>query len=358
MNTFPIRSDAVSLAVTETGGHLSDVIFTLADGRSIRPMHTAPWHDEALPVDTPPMIRMLRGDFFCAPFGANDIMGGEAHGASANGRWLRRDSDRDWVEAALDETILGATLTKRVSLRPGEAMIYQRHTFTGGDGRIPVAHHAMLYARYPLKIAFAPRIFAGTAPGAIEVPPAGRSLLAYPQEITDLTAAATAAGSTVDLTTYPGPHGYEDVWMLVADAKPSFAWTAPTCADEGWVWFGLKNPRVLPSTIIWMSNGGRNYAPWNGRHDRVIGLEEVCSYFHLGHAASTADNPFSARGIPTTVTLRPDEPLSISYAFGVAGVPTSFGRVVDIRAVEGGVLIIDDRGSEAFAACDLSFVTG
>ena len=320
-------------------------------------MHTAPWYDEALPSGTPPMLRMLRGDFFCAPFGANDILHGEPHGASANGRWVRRASGPDWVEAVLDQPILGATLTKRVSLRPGEAVVYQRHTFAGGNGRIPVAHHAMLYARHPLKLAFAPRIFAGTPPGVIEVPPAGHSLLAYPQEIADLTAAATAGDATVDLTAYPGPHGYEDVWMVVANRMPPFAWTAATCAEEGWAWFGLKNQSVLPSTTVWMSNGGRNYAPWNGRHDRVIGLEEVCSYFHLGHAASIGDNPLSARGIPTAVTLVPDAPLSISYAFGLAPVTTTFGRVTDIRAAEGGVLIADDLGGEVFAACDLSFVT-
>jgi hypothetical protein len=357
MNTFAIRSDAASLEVTETGGHLSDVTFWLADGRRVAPMHTAPWYHEALPADTPPMMRVLRGDFFCAPFGENDVIGGPPHGASASGRWVRRASGKDWVEAVLDETILGATMTKQVSLRQGEAMVYQRHTFHGGSGRIPVAHHAMLYAKDELKLAFAPRVFAGTPPGVIEVPPAGRSLLAYPQEIGDLTAARTADGGTVDLTTYPGPSGYEDIWMVASDAKLPFAWTAATCTREGWVWFSIKNPRALPSTTMWMSNGGRDYAPWSGRHARVIGLEETCGYFHLGHAASIAENPLSARGIPTAVTLRPDVSLTISYAFGLAAAPATFGGVADIHAAQGGVVITDVRGGEVFAACDLSFVT-
>jgi hypothetical protein len=72
MNTFPLRSDAASLAVTETGGHLPDVTFRFSDGRYVSPMRTAPWYDEAPPADTPPMIRILRGNFFCAPFGIND----------------------------------------------------------------------------------------------------------------------------------------------------------------------------------------------------------------------------------------------------------------------------------------------
>ena len=68
MKQFPLRSDRASLAVTETGGHLSDVVFVLADGRQVSPMHTAPWANEELPEDTPPILRVLRGDFFCAPF--------------------------------------------------------------------------------------------------------------------------------------------------------------------------------------------------------------------------------------------------------------------------------------------------
>lgn len=357
MKIYQVQSDAVSLGVTEVGGHLSDVTFRFRDGRNVSPMHTAPWHDEPLPADTPPMMRMLRGDFFCAPFGASDVIGGDLHGPSANGHWSLTASEPDRIVVALDATILGATLTKHVSLHPGQTMVYERHTFTGGDGRIPVAHHAMLRAGHKLKLGFAPHRFAGTPPEAVEVPPAGRSLLAYPQEFTDLTSAEAADGRKVDLTTYPTEHGYEDVWMLSSEPNRPFAWTAATSAEEGWVWFSLKNPHVLPSTVVWMSNGGRNDAPWSGRHDRVIGLEEGCTYFGQGHAASIAPNPIADRGIATAVTLRPDAPLAISYAFGLAPVANTFGAVADVRAVERGVLLTDQHGAEVFSECDLSFVT-
>src|SRR5262245_51611944 len=72
LKTLPISSDRVSLALTEMGGHLSDVTFVLDEGHRVSPMHTAPWtHDEVAP-ETDPILRVLRGDFFCAPFGPND----------------------------------------------------------------------------------------------------------------------------------------------------------------------------------------------------------------------------------------------------------------------------------------------
>ena len=357
MHTFPLKSDAVSLSVTETGAQLSDVIFTLPDGRQVAPMHTAPWTDEMLEPDIPPMLRVLRGDFLCAPFGANDVVAGQDHGQTANGTWRLASHDGRIVDATLDGEVMGARVDLHVEVRPGQPAIYQRHTFTGGEGRLPVGHHAMLKAGKPLTLAFSPWTWAATPPDPIEVPPAGRSLLAYPQEIRDLSAARLAEGGTADLTVYPFAASHEDLWMLASSPKVPFAWSAATCPESGWVWFSLKDPRILPCTILWLSNGGRAYAPFSSRHRGVIGIEEVCSYFHLGHAASIADNPLSARGVLTAIALRPKSYVTFSYAFGLAQAPVGFGAVAAIHPAEGGIVLSDRAGRETFAACDPSFVT-
>ena len=358
MEVFPLRSDAVSLAVTATGGHLGDVVFRMSDGRRVAPMHTAPWIDEPLPEDLPPMQRILRGDFFCAPFGASNIIPTErrGHGTPANGEWRVQASGEGWLDALLTGEVMGATLTKHIELRPGEAMVYERHTFSGGEGRLPIAHHAMLKAETELRLGFSPWVWAATPPKPHEEPPTGTSMLAYPQRLFSLRTAVRPDGRPVDLTVYPSVDGHEDLWMLASDASRPFSWTAATCPAGGWVWFSLKNPRVLPGTVNWLSNGGRTFPPFSGRHRGVIGLEEVCAYFAYGHAASTSANPLAAMGIPTSVELRRDASLSISYAFGVAPVPAGFGAVADILPEDGGVVLVDDDGLETFAACDLSFV--
>ena len=98
--------------------------------------------------------------------------------------------------------------------------------------------------------------------------------------------------------------------------------------------------------------------PLERQHRRAIGLEEICGYFHLGHAASVADNPVAASGSPTAVQLVPDAPLNLSYMFGLAAVPPGFGTVRDIVSAPGGVRLTDIAGKQVFAACDLSFITG
>ena len=332
MKLFPLRSDRVSLAVTETGGHLSDVTFMLPDGRQVSPMHVAPWANEILADDTPPILRVLRGDFFCAPFGSSDLIPGETrvHGLPANGAWRLAGTSANALDAVLDGEVMGATVTKHVEVRPGETIVYQRHTLAGGSGRLPIGHHAMLRAESPLQLGFAPWTVALTPPEPVETPPHGRPLLANDQIITDLKKAKRVGGGTADLTIFPTAEGFEAIWMLISDQAPAFAWTAATAADEGWVWFSLKNQRVLPQTLLWLSNGGRDYPPWNGRHRRAIGLEEICGYFHLSHARSIADNPVAAGGSPTAVDLRPDAPLIVSYMFGLAAIPPGFGAVTDI----------------------------
>lgn len=355
---WTVASDSAAFGVTETGAHLDTVTFTLADGRKIQPMHTAPWEREVLPADLDPVLRVLRGDFFCAPFGASDVIPTErrAHGLPANGRWRLMGQTSTLLELALDGDVMGATITGRYEVLPGHAAVYQRHTVTGGSGRLPMAHHAMLKAEPPLRLAFGPHVWAGTPEAAPEMPPNGRAILAYPQDVTDLRAARLADGGSADLTTYPFAEGHEDLWMVATDGKAPFGWTAATSPD-GWVWFALKDPRVLPSTVLWLSNGGRSYAPWSSRHRHVIGIEEARSYFAGGHAASIADNPLSRRGIPTAFALVPDGCLVINYIFGVAPVPRGFGAVADIRADGDGIRITDTGERRIHAPVALSYLS-
>jgi len=133
------------------------------------------------------------------------------------------------------------------------------------------------------------------------------------------------------------------------------AWTAVCCPKAGYLWFALKDPGTLASTVLWFSNGGRHYAPWNGRHRRVLGLEEITGYFHFGQAQSAAPNPLSRKGIPTVLHLKPDDPVAVNYVMGVASIPAEFRRVRTIQATDGGILIKSASGRSVFHPVSLDF---
>jgi len=152
-------------------------------------------------------------------------------------------------------------------------------------------------------------------------------------------------GFASDLSRYPAREGFEDLAMVYAEQGSTFAWTAVTFPEEGYIWYSLKDPRVLSGTILWHSNGGRHYAPWSGRHRGILGLEEVTSYMHYGLAGSVRENPAQQEGYRTYFEMSPDQPLNVNAIIGVAPCGPSTGAVVEIVPVEGGIQILTADGS-------------
>ena len=131
-----------------------------------------------------------------------------------------------------------------------------------------------------------------------------------------------------------------------------------TFPKERYAWFALRDPRVLGQTILWISNGGRHYPPWSGRHRRVMGIEDVTSYFHLGLAESAKANPVSRKGSPTSFTLEPQRPLAVNYIMGTVKIPSGFDRVKAIRAATDldSVTLTSASGKSAKATLDVAFL--
>jgi hypothetical protein len=180
----------------------------------------------------------------------------------------------------------------------------------------------------------------------------GYSALKPGARFTSLRRVPTLTGGMADLTRYPARRGFDDLVMIVSDDALSFAWTAATFPARRYVWFALKDPRVLGSTIFWISNGGRHYPPWNGRHVNVMGLEEATSYFHYGLAESVR----AKTGYPTCRRLDLRRPLVVNYIMAVARVPAGFDRVVAVHAGNQGVTLASAGGKKVVVALDVGFL--
>jgi hypothetical protein len=163
-------------------------------------------------------------------------------------------------------------------------------------------------------------------------------------------------GSPADLTVFPARPGYDDLVLLAAPARLRLAWSAVTFSQPSYVWFALRDPRSLRSTLLWMSNGGRHYSPWNGEHTRVLGVEDVTANFHYGLAESAGSNPLRRRGVATTLPLDQDGPTTIRYIMAVAAVPVGFDRVASIRPADGGIELVASNGLRSPVRIDLEFL--
>jgi len=366
--SWVLRSNLVDAAVTQTGGHLGPVTFRLGR-RRVRPFHVAPWAEEKT-GKIPAILKVLRGDFFCLPFGGNaTAYQGEqhpAHGQTANDVWQLADAvdqgETRSLDLRLNTTIRKARVDKRIELRQGHTAVYCRHVIRGASGPMNLGHHAML--EFPAggaggRISTSPIAFGQVYPGPFEnAAQGGYSSLKAGAEFRLLDRVPLAAGGWTDLTRYPAREGFEDLVMVSAKPGGDFAWSAAVFPDEGYVWFSLKDPRVLASTVMWHSNGGRHYPPWNGRHRRVLALEEVTSYFHEGLAESAAKNPLNSRGIPTAIKLNPKHPTVVNVIMGVAAVPEGFERVKAIERKNGVIILRGSANRSVTVPLDWKFLYG
>src|ERR1700684_1277081 len=114
--SWRIATPQVEAFVTELGGHLGPVTFNV-NGEKMSPYSVAPWAEEKIDPKTPAILKALRGDFFCLPFGVNQTAyHGEKygiHGEVANAKWKFESIDK-----TADATDLHSTLTTKT--RPGK----------------------------------------------------------------------------------------------------------------------------------------------------------------------------------------------------------------------------------------------
>lgn len=307
-------------------------------GRTITPLHQAPWREDPhvqQDGNIIPVERRLAGSFFCAPFAATDDPAIPLHGWSANSPWQLRATTEQAATLELQHRIHGASLAWRVSLVDDAPLLYQEHWFNGGTGGVPVAHHPMVHCRGKARIFHSPKRCALTPARPLE--PTSR--LAYPARSDEPGRFPAKNGGTLDLTSLPMAEAHEDFAVLVEAQGHELGWTAILREAENDIVFFLKLAKAMPITMLWYSNGGRNYSPWNGRHTGVIGIEDGCSPGGDGQRASLGDNAVAREGVPTAIPLRHGLTTRMAHVTGAVARPDGCTGIANI-AISGDQLTL------------------
>ncbi|MEM8591317.1 MAG: hypothetical protein AAGF13_02210 [Pseudomonadota bacterium] len=320
--------------------------------RVIEPLHAAPWINEPetdrLP-DLIPVERQLSGDFFCAPFGASDVFAAPAHGWTANSEWVPQETAQDTLQLTLKRQIQGATFTKTLRIAPDAPLLYQEHLIAGGEGLLTVAHHPMVNVESGARFSTSPKRAVLAATTALEE---GRNALLAGARSATLDLAGV--NGPVDLTQLPIAQAHEDFVTLIEAKSSPLGWSAILRPMQDDVVFILKDPRKLPVTMLWHSNGGRDYAPWNGRHTGILGIEDGCAAGEAGHRASLSDNPVAREGVPTALTLAPTTVHRIAHVIGAVPRPKGWQTVADITLENDHLMLTGDTHT----TLTLPFVAG
>jgi hypothetical protein len=314
-----------SLSVQRLGGMLAPLTFILEDGRQVSPLYLAPWAAQETPPALPEILRNLRGEWPCVPFGsyrpkdgfpldwAAVIGSGDEdpylHGFGSNVKW-------NWSKVTPYEVELSCRyppndaieeLVRRITPVPDRAAVDmellvkpRRRT------RLPVGLH-FTFCKPRTRAILRPGVFreAWTGPG-----PPYEEVQAFAPDcrFQDLRRTPARGGGYIDATTFPLPVPAEDLIQLNG-VDGQFAIDLP--GDNSRVCLSW-NHEHFPSVLLWMSNLGLRRPPWNGEHV-ALGVEPVCSAFGLGLEATRNENPLSRSGINTVIEFDPARPFRTTY---------------------------------------------
>jgi hypothetical protein len=298
--------------VQALGGMLGPVRFKLPGGRVASPFHVAPWAGEPEAAALPGILRRLRGEWPCIPFGAErdaplagawaEVAGAAPddqppHGHGSNTDWTFGDGLSLSIDYPADSPV--SRLERRIRPDPdAPALDIDLEVHVRRDTVLPIGLHPTF--RVPDGGVIIETDSGGmTFPAAVEP---GVSILAHGAVFDGLDKVPLRTGGNVDLSRLPLRVPTEELLQLTRPAgRVALAW--PT---EGFRVRMTWDAAHFPGLLIWVSNRGRTAYPWSGRH-RAVGLEPVCAAFDLGPCMSASANPLSRAGHPTARAFRAGE---------------------------------------------------
>jgi hypothetical protein len=321
--------------VQPLGAMLGPAFFRLGD-RTVQPFAIAPWADDpSAQLDTlPPLLRRLRGEWPCVPFGMPeprrdlppDWLSGlgdaapidpEPHGTAAGRPWSLLHQEPAALHLAIDlpppHPI--ARLDRHVSAdnqRPALHMTLS--AMPRADARLPIGVHPVFAlpaepGAAQLNLAPSARVWTFPAqlePGISRMRPDQRDALPTAIRLTD--------GGAVDATRLPLPFATEEL-LLVTGAGGQIELVDHRAGSR----ISLRwDSAVFPCCALWLSNCGRTAYPWNGRF-LAIGIEPVCAPFDLGVLhAQTAAAPLARAGIACAHSFRAGVRFETRYSIELA----------------------------------------
>jgi hypothetical protein len=318
------------IAVQSLAAMVGPATFVLPDGRQAQPFQIAPWTFEPEAVSQPAVLRRLRGEWPCVPFGGDakrDLPPGWSptgatfpgadifHGPSSAGEWRFVEAAQGTIAMALDypDSHPVKAVKRRVTPDPRAAAIdFELEIEARAPCALPIGLHPTF--RMPAKLGalrLEPARYDHVRTFPVTVEP-GATLFPPDVRFDRLEAAPTLGGGAVDASRLPFDGSIEELLLLV-NCDGGFALTD---SANGWRVRMTWEKRHFPCTLLWISNRGRQAYPWSGRH-LALGVEPICGAFDLGPAVSNAPNPISAAGAPTALRLAPGETFVTRYRIAV-----------------------------------------
>lgn len=285
-----------SAELQRLGGMLGPVAFKAPGSADFQPLHVAPWAEEPGADELPGILRRLRGEWPCVPFGRVDAPRDWPTGwtsTTADDEWGHGyASHHEWEWVAQDDP-----LALEMRLRyPDDSPILCLTRQVAAVADAPALEIALrIDVRRPciLPIALHPTLRLDQGLVKLHVSHRGQGFT-YPVDVSpdvsrvapdrgfaELSRVPGIVGDDIDLSRYPQAVDSEELVQLTNVDGP----VTIDYVDQRWSLELDWNRAQLPDVLLWVSHRGRLQAPWNGRH-LALGVEPLNGVFDLGRMAS------------------------------------------------------------------------
>ena len=368
--SYSIKNEQVEVFISVQGGHLT-ANFKCED-EWIDPFFYAPWGKGNKREGAPWILHILRGDPFCFPFGSGIEAYQEKkyahHGKTANSLWdfleYKEKNSEKKISLIMDLDYHEGKIEKSIYLQQGHPVIYNKHIVQNFSGRTSLGHHPILYLPFKENSAFIDLTEPVTGfstpipayhPRDGEGIETGYSWIKHNQEITDRKKIKCIDNSYFDLTRFPIPKGYAEIVMFISDQKKDYCFSSVSVPEKGYCYFQLKDPKILTSTMFWISNGGQINFPTEEKIDSVLAIEEMTGYFHYGRKKSVEKNSLNERGFSTYLEIK--NCMEVNLINGIIPIDKDFTGVKDIVKKNSSCITIIGKGGEHIdVPCHVDFL--
>jgi hypothetical protein len=285
--------------VQALGGMLGPLYFRLDAERELQVMHVAPWAGTTDSLALPGILRRLRGEWPCVPFGRTDLPpdlppgwkplapdDDWPHGYSSNHRWECDYHSSDRVSLAIEypDDSPVARIERHLQAVPNapaldiDLVIWSRRSL-----RLPAGLHPTFRLPHPSGRV---QLELGQHQGIFSYPSrsAGAISRLVPDARSDSLESMAGMEGAIDLSRLPLPEDGEELLQvrgLDGTERPPLGLHYLDYDARVGLWW---DTRQFPDLMLWLSNRGRPEFPWDGRHV-ALGAEPVNSVFDLGRVA-------------------------------------------------------------------------
>lgn len=120
-------------------------------------------------------------------------------------------------------------------------------------------------------------------------------------------------GTTVDLSHLPFAYNTEEIAQMLHPQGQAIVRYPKRNLQLTLKWDQDK----VPTCLLWMSNYGRNYEPWNGTNC-CLGIEPIAGAWDLANLSLEENNPVAIHNVKTTVEFKKDQDFDFDYEIDIA----------------------------------------